>query len=316
MQVDERLVEESRVALEASEVRRHIAVGDLGGFLHHIPQLAGQFEAALGAVNPRRLDAQGGSTHGGPRQSGDDTGAFQRFFFLERGLSQVTLQIRDPHLHRLVRIVQQLHDALAENLVQQFFQAPHPGLAGIALNDLFDGGVGDVELLFQQAGPLQQPGQQVVFGDSQLFFRDVTGQANHVHPVEQWPRNRIELVGGTDEQNLGQVHAHIEIVVQELAVLLRIQGLQKGGCWITLERRTNLVDFIQHDHRVCHFRIFQRLDKLTGHGADIGAAVALDLSFIPHATNAETVELPPQCIRYGMADRRLADARRAYEQQD
>ena len=174
------------------------------------------------------FDAQCGPAHGGPSQSGDNADAFERLLFLERWLSQVALQIRYTHLHRLVRALQQLYDALANHLVQQLLQASHTGFAGIALNNLLDSGVGNVELFFQQPGPFKQPRQQEVLGDGQLFFRDVSGQPNHVHPVKQWPWNRVELVGGADEQNLGQIHADIQIVVQEVAVLFRIQCLQQG----------------------------------------------------------------------------------------
>ena len=86
--------------------------------------------------------------------------------------------------------------------MQEFFQAPHAGLSRIALNNLLDRCVRDVELLFQQPSPLQQSGKQEVLGDGQFLFRDIAGQTNDIHAVQQRPRNRVQLVRGADEQNL------------------------------------------------------------------------------------------------------------------
>lgn len=36
-------------------------------------------------------------------------------------------------------------------------------------------------------------------------------------------------VRGTDEQHLGQVHRHVQVVVQEVGVLLRVQEFQQSG---------------------------------------------------------------------------------------
>ena len=154
-----------------------------------------------------------------------------------------------------------------------------------------------------------------MFGDGQFLFADVAGQADHVHPVQQWPGDGIQLVGGADEQHFREVHAHIQVVIQELLVLFRVQGLQQGRGRVALVRAADLVDLIQHNHRVGHFTVFQGLHELSGHGADVGATVSLDFGFIPHAAHAETVELPAQGIRHRMADRGFTDPGRADQQQ-
>ena len=105
-------------------------------------------------------------------------------------------------------------------------------------------------------------------------------------------------------------------MVQEVAVLFRVQRFQQGGCRVTLEGGADLVDLIQHDHRVRNLGILQRLNKLARHGADVGATVAFDFGFITHAAHAEAVEFPAQCVRHGMAYGRLANARWAYQQED
>ena len=124
------------------------------------------------------------------------------------------------------------------------------------------------------------------------------------------------MVGGTDEQDLGQIHAHVQIVVQEFPVLFRIQGFQQGGGRVSLEGGADLVDLVQHDHRVGHFRVFQCLHKFARHGADIGAAMPFDLGFVTHATHAESIELAAEGVGDGMADGGFAHARRADQQEN
>ena len=154
-----------------------------------------------------------------------------------------------------------------------------------------------------------------MFGDGQFLFADVAGQADHVHPVQQWPGDGIQLVGGADEQHFREVHAHIQVVIQELLVLFRVQGLQQGRGRVALVRAADLVDLIQHNHRVGHFTVFQGLHELAGHGADVGAAVALDFCFITHAAHTEAVKFPAQGIRHRVADGGFADPGRADQQQ-
>ncbi len=156
----------------------------------------------------------------------------------------------------------------------------------------------------------------VVARDGQFLLGDVPRKPQHLHPVQQRPRDGIQLIGGADEQHLGQIYPHVQVVVQKLRVLFRVQHLQQGRGGVALEGRTDLVDFVEHDHRVGHFHILQRLHKLARHGADIGPAMPLDLRFIAHATEAETVEFAPQCICHGAPDAGFADPGRPDQQQN
>ena len=195
--------------------------------------------------------------------------------------------------------------------MQQLFQVPHAGFPGVAFDHLADGRIGDVQLFLQQTGTFQQARHQVVLGDGQFFFADVARQANHIHPVQQGPGDGVQLVGGTHEQHLGQVHAHVQVVVQEFLVLFRIQGFQQGRGRVALIGAADLVDLIQHDHRVGHLAVFQGLHEFTGHGADVGAAVAFDFSFIAHTADTEPIKLPAKGIGHRTADGGFAHPRRA-----
>src|SRR5690606_3979538 len=53
-----------------------------------------------------------------------------------------------------------------------------------------------------------------------------------------------------------------------------------------------------------------------GQGADVGAAVALDLRLVTHAANGKAVERPAEGFGDGLADAGLAHAGRAYQQHD
>ncbi len=59
---------------------------------------------------------------------------------------------------------------------------------------------------------------------------------------------------------------------------------------------TELVDFIQHDHRIHHLTLFQRLHDFTRQSTYIRPAVTFDFRFIPHTADAEAVEGQIQTI--------------------
>ena len=72
-----------------------------------------------------------------------------------------------------------------------------------------------VSWLFVQAVRLQLLRHQVTARDAELLLVRVAGQLDHVHPVEQRAWNRVERVGGADEEHLGEVEGEVEVVVAE-----------------------------------------------------------------------------------------------------
>ena len=77
---------------------------------------------------------------------------------------------------------------------------------------------------------------------------------------------------------------------------------------------TQLVDLIEHDDRVHYANILQCLYELARHGANVGAAMALDLGFIAHAANAEAIEGTVKALGDGASDAGLADTWWAHQQ--
>src|ERR1051325_7748584 len=77
-----------------------------------------------------------------------------------------------------------------------------------------------------------------------------------------------------------------------------------------------LLDLIEHEDRVLRLRAAQRLDHVARQRADVGAPVAADLRLVVHAAERDPLELAPRGARDGLAERGLADSRRADEAED
>ena len=157
---------------------------------------------------------------------------------------------------------------------------------------------------------LDLPPDQVLYGDLQLLVLGIAGQLQHLHAIAQRGSNRVEDVGGGDEQHLGEVERHIEIVIAEGIVLLRVEDLQQRRRGVAAEVRAQLVDLVENEDGVLRFGAAQPLDDLAGQGADVGAAVAADLRLVAHAPERDADELAIEGARNRPRQRGLADARR------
>ena len=144
----------------------------------------------------------------------------------------------------------------------------------------------------------------------------VPGEADHLHPVEERGLDGVEDVRRGDEEDARQVVRHREVVVAEREVLFRIQDLEERGGRVAPVVGADLVDLVQHEHRVRRPGLMDALDDPAGHGADVGAAVAPDLGLVPHAPQREPHELAVEGAGDRAAQRRLAHARRPDETED
>ena len=208
------------------------------------------------------------------------------------------------------------HGHLAADLADQLFEVAHAGLARIAAHQARQRGVAEGEILGAQSVRDALLGHQVIARDRQLFGLDVAGQADDLHAIAQRLGDAAEVVGGADEQHAREVDAHVEVMVEEVLVLFRVQHLKQRRGRIALVADRQLVDFIEQDHRIHRAAAAQRLHQLAGQGADVGAAVALDLGLVAHAAKREAEELPPQVARDRLPDRGLAGAGRADQGDD
>ncbi len=102
----------------------------------------------------------------------------------------------------------------------------------------------------------------------------------------------VEHVGRGDEQHLRQIERHVQVVIAERVVLLRIQHLEQRRAGIAAEIGAQLVDLVEDEHRVLRLRAAQPLDDLPRQRADVGPAMAADLGLVAHAAERHAHELP------------------------
>ena len=107
--------------------------------------------------------------------------------------------------------------------------------------------------------------------------------------------------------------AHAEIVVHEGVVLGRIEHLEQCGRRIAPPVRADLVDLIEHEHRIARLRPPEPLDDAAGEGADVGAAVPADLRLVAHPAEGHAPEPPTQGAGDALTQTGLAHARRPDE---
>ena len=103
-----------------------------------------------------------------------------------------------------------------------------------------------VGLVGLQAVRLELPAHEVTARDLDLLLLRVAGQLDDLHAVAQRARDRVEHVGGGDEEHLREVEGHAEVVVAERRVLLRIEHLEQRRRGIALEAGAELVDLVEH----------------------------------------------------------------------
>jgi hypothetical protein len=109
-------------------------------------------------------------------------------------------------------------------------------------------------------------------------------------------RGMVPLVGRSDEKNIRQIKPYIEIMIEKIAVLFRIQNFKKRSRRVALVTGSNLIYFVKHYYGVRHFCAFQALNQLSGHCTYISTSMPLNFSFIAHATDRETIKLAAQSI--------------------
>src|ERR1700676_1623903 len=83
-----------------------------------------------------------------------------------------------------------------------------------------------------------------------------------------------------------------------------------------MKSRAQLVQFVQHHHRIARPCLADRLDDVAGQSADISAPMPAYLAFIVDAAEAEPNEFAIGRASDTLAKRSLADAGRADEAKD
>ena len=130
------------------------------------------------------------------------------------------------------------------------------------------------------------------------------------------PGDRVGEVRGGDEDDLGEVELHVEVVVAERVVLRRIEHLEQRRGGVAAPVGADLVDLVEHDHGVHRPGVAQRADEPARQGADVRAPVAADLGLVADAAERHADELAAERAGDRLADGGLAGAGRADQGQD
>ena len=209
-----------------------------------------------------------------------------------------------------------LRGGLAEERAELALELADARLARVLRDDELDRLVGDGDLVFLQSVPLALARPEVALRDRDLLVRRVPVEADDLHAIEQRSRDRLGHVPGRDEDDLGEVELDVEVVVAERVVLGRVEHLEKRRGRIAAPVGADLVDLVQHDHRVHRPGVTQRTHEPAGERADVGAPVAADLGFVTDAAERHADELAPGRARDRLADRGLPGSGRPDEGQD
>src|SRR5206468_2886596 len=196
-------------------------------------------------------------------------------------------------------------------------EAAHAGLARVVPDQVRQAFTRELDLL----GPahavlLRLLRDEMLVGDLDLLFFGVPLQLHQLHAVEKRRRDGVEHVGGADEQDFGKVKLHVEIVVAEVRVLLGVKDFEQRGGGIAAEVPADLVNLVQHEHRVAGLSAPDALDHLAGQRSDVGAPVPADLGFVVNAAQGHAHELAVERARDRLGERSLPHARRSYEADD
>src|SRR5436190_165462 len=299
-------------------LRADVAHRRLRRLLHDVAELAGQGQLAL-AGHQRRLDGQDLAADFRPGQARGDADLVlllgQRLAEARHAEVLGDLGRRDLHAERLA-----LDDDLARHLAADrrdlALEVPDARFAGVALDDRGERLVEEHDVVLGEARAFDRLRREELPGDLDLLELGVAGELEHFHAVAQRLRNRVQHVGRADEHHVRQVVLDVEIVIEERAVLLRIEHFEQRRRRIAAEVHRHLVDFVEQEHRVHRSGLFHHLDDLAGEGADVGAAVAADFRLVAHAAERQAHELAVHRAGDRLGQRGLADSRRAGEGED
>ena len=155
----------------------------------------------------------------------------------------------------------------------------------------------------------------MAFGDLDLLVLGIALEPDDLHPVEQRLR-QVQAVRRGDEHDVRQVKVEFQVVVLELAVLFGIEHFEQRRCGIAAEVLAQLVNLVEQEQWVDLARLLEVGDDLARERADIGAPVSADFRFVAHAAERLAHEFAARRLSNALAERGLADARRADETQD
>ena len=105
-------------------------------------------------------------------------------------------------------------------------------------------------------------------------------------------------------------------MIRERVVLFGIENFEQRCRRIAAIIRAQLVDFVEHHHRIVHAGAANRLNDAAGHRAYIGTPMAAQLGFVANAAETDALEMPVHRPRDRPAQRCLPNTGRADKTKD
>ena len=229
--------------------RAHRRDRDLRGLLHHVAELTREDELVAVLVG-RRLDEEDVATRRRRGEAGRHAGhcgplrGLAKHLLAAERVAHGGLVDLDGGLDLLRR---DLRRGLAQDRPELALELADARLARVLGDDELDRLVGDRDLVLVQAVPLALARPQVVARDRDLLVGRVAVEPDHLHPVEERPRDGLGHVPGGDEDDLGEIELDIEVVVAERVVLRRVEHLEQCRGRISAPVGADLVDLVEHD---------------------------------------------------------------------
>ena len=138
---------------------------------------------------------------------------------------------------------------------------------------------------------------QILECDVNFFFLGVSLQFDDLHAITQRFGHGIEHVRSCNEQHLRKIEWHIQIVVPERRILLRVKRFEQRGTRIAAKITSHFVDFVQHEDRIFGLRAANALNDLPGQRSNVRPAMAANFGFVVHATQRDADKLASQSAR-------------------
>ena len=316
--VERALVERVGLDLELLRVRADVGERDLRGLLHHVAELAGQRQPLV-ALHAGRLDeedvaagARDGEPGGDARDRRPLGGLLAEALPAERVAEKPSSTSTGASTRPAAIFVAVLRSSLPSS--RSSWRTPASRVYSLTTRSSSSSDI--VDLVLEQAVALALPRPEVAARDRDLLVDRVAVEADDLHPVEQRAGDRLGDVRGGDEDDLGEVELDVEVVVAERVVLRRVEHLEQRRRRVAAPVGADLVDLVEHDHRVHRPGVAQRPHEAAGQRADVRAPVAADLGLVADAAERHADELAVERARDRLADRRLAGAGRPDQRQD
>src|SRR5690606_22350986 len=313
------LLEQRFVNVQRTRLRTNVTEGSAGAFLHHLTKLARVLEA-FAARHPCRFDKQHFAAYRSPGQTRCHTGpicALLDFFPVAVAwFAEQLTQVAPVDNHLVGCSFRDACNDFARRPPDLAFEGTNTSLAGVIAHDCKQRVLSEFDLFRAQAVLPNLAPNQIALGNLHLFLLGVTAQLDNLHTVPQRPRTRFQFVGSGNEQHFPQINRHVQIVIAELMILFRVKHFEQGTGRVAPEVSSQLVDFVQHNHRVDGLDTAQGLDETARHRTDVGAPEAANFGLVAHATQTHADKFAAHRAGNRRAERGLTNTGRANKAQD